>query len=89
MNMAVPKDVSTSRGELTWLRHCRSSAYRCRSLPNYAGRCRRAAALAFGMQDAVVPEEGIKVFACKRQTVAIRPLATEFEREGVSWHIVH
>jgi len=36
------------------------------------------------MQDTVAPEEGIKVFACKRQTVATRPLATEFEREGVS-----
>ena len=73
MNMAVPKDVSTSRGELTWLRHCRSSAYRCSGLANYAGRCRRAAALALGksMQDTVAPEEGIKVFPGEGQTVAI------------------
>ena len=86
MNMAVPKDVSTSRGELTWLRHCRSSAYRCRSLPNYAGRCRSAAALALreSMQDTVAPEESIEVFAYKRQAIAIRPLATEFEQEGVT-----
>lgn len=90
VDVPVPKDVATSRGELAGLRHSRGRRP-CRCLTHDARSARRCAAqFTCGecIEQAVGANKGVERFAGGGQAVAVGSLTAEFEDEGEGGRVV-